>query len=141
MTTSAHRDPVLYTHAIAVPQAAIDELGHVNNSVYLRWVQEAITGFWRSIAPADLVAAQVWIAHRHEIVYRSPAFLDDQLTATVRVLRYSGVRAVFETRMTREDQAIAEVLSTLVCTDRETHALIRIRDDVARLFGVDNRLR
>jgi acyl-CoA thioester hydrolase len=48
----------------------IDENGHVNNVVYLRWAQDLGTGHWRSLAPPDAQAQWAWIALRHEIDYR-----------------------------------------------------------------------
>ena len=53
------------------PAAAdIDENGHVNNVVYLRWAQEMGIAHWRSLAPAEALAAWAWVALRHEIDYR-----------------------------------------------------------------------
>ncbi len=37
---------------IQVTPADIDRLGHVNNVVYLRWVQDAAVAHWRAAAPA-----------------------------------------------------------------------------------------
>ena len=50
----------------------IDENGHVNNVVYLRWAQDMGTAHWRSLAPADAQAQWAWIALRHEVDYRRP---------------------------------------------------------------------
>ncbi|MGA0607345.1 acyl-CoA thioesterase [Phenylobacterium sp. VNQ135] len=50
--------------------ADIDENGHVNNVVYLRWAQDMGTAHWRSLAPAEAQATWAWIALRHEIDYR-----------------------------------------------------------------------
>ena len=53
------------------PTAAdIDENGHVNNVVYLRWAQELGVAHWQSLAPADAQATWAWVALRHEIDYR-----------------------------------------------------------------------
>ena len=50
----------------------IDENGHVNNVVYLRWAQDLGTAHWRSLAPAGEQARWAWIALRHEVDYRRP---------------------------------------------------------------------
>ena len=53
------------------PQPAdIDENGHVNNVVYLRWAQDLGVAHWRSRAPAEALAQWAWVALRHEIDYR-----------------------------------------------------------------------
>jgi acyl-CoA thioester hydrolase len=48
----------------------IDEMGHVNNVVYLRWAQELATAHWASRAPAEEQAKWAWIVLRHEVDYR-----------------------------------------------------------------------
>ena len=52
--------------------ADIDENGHVNNVVYLRWTKDMAIGHWRSLAPSEAQATWAWIALRHEIDYRRP---------------------------------------------------------------------
>lgn len=65
-----------HTHQVAVGPGDIDHMGHVNNAVYLRWVQEATIAHWAAIARAERVGKLLWIALKHEIVYRKPSFLD-----------------------------------------------------------------
>lgn len=48
----------------------IDENGHVNNVVYLRWVQEMAVAHWRALAPAEEQDRWAWIVLRHEVDYR-----------------------------------------------------------------------
>jgi acyl-CoA thioester hydrolase len=50
--------------------ADIDENGHVNNVVYLRWAQDLGVAHWRALAPAEAQAQWAWVALRHEIDYR-----------------------------------------------------------------------
>jgi acyl-CoA thioester hydrolase len=50
----------------------IDENGHVNNVVYLRWAQDLATAHWRSGAPAEAQASLAWVVVRHEVDYRRP---------------------------------------------------------------------
>jgi acyl-CoA thioester hydrolase len=71
----------IHTLAITVQPADIDELGHVNNVVFVRWVQDAAVSHWRSLTSAEEQAAIVWVALRHEIDYRRPAFLGEPLRA------------------------------------------------------------
>ena len=46
-----------------------DELGHVNNAVWVRWIQDMATAHWEAVAPAKHQAAYVWVVTRHEIDY------------------------------------------------------------------------
>jgi len=63
----------------SVSPADIDEQNHVNNTVYLRWVQDVATAHWKALASADAQAAIGWIVLRHEIDYKSPAALGDEI--------------------------------------------------------------
>lgn len=47
----------------------IDRLGHVNNAVWVRWIQDVATAHWEAAAPPEHVAAYVWVVTRHEIDY------------------------------------------------------------------------
>ena len=47
----------------------IDELGHVNNAVWVRWIQDIATAHWEKIAAAEHQAAYIWVVVRHEIDY------------------------------------------------------------------------
>ena len=64
---------------VRVLPADIDELGHVNNTVYVRWVQDAATGHWRALASAESQAEVVWVVVRHEIDYKAPALPGDEV--------------------------------------------------------------
>ena len=47
----------------------IDELGHVNNAAWVRWIQEVATAHWQAVAPPEHRNAYVWVVIRHEIDY------------------------------------------------------------------------
>jgi len=64
---------------VPVLPADIDEQNHVNNTVYLRWIQDVATTHWKSLASAQSQAAIGWIVLRHEIDYKTPASLGDEI--------------------------------------------------------------
>jgi acyl-CoA thioester hydrolase len=47
----------------------IDELGHVNNAVWVRWMEVLATSHWRAIAAPEHRDAYIWVITRHEIDY------------------------------------------------------------------------
>ena len=112
----------------------IDFMGHVNNANYLNWVQEAVLSHWRKVAPPSAVAAHLWVALKHEITYRKPAFLDDRLIATSIAERVQGASAFFETVIRRGEEVVAEVKSRWCCLDAETLRPARIAEEIAALF-------
>jgi acyl-CoA thioester hydrolase len=123
-------------HPIRILPDDIDFMGHVNNARYLNWVQDAVVSHWRRFAPAEEVAAKLWVALRHEITYRKPAFLDDQVIASVVLEKVEGARAFYATLIKRGEDVIAEVKSSWCCIDAATMRPARIAKDViARFLG------
>ena len=45
----------------------IDELGHVNNAVWVRWIQDVATAHWYALATPEQHQAVIWVVIRHEI--------------------------------------------------------------------------
>jgi acyl-CoA thioester hydrolase len=64
---------------VSVVASDIDEQNHVNNTVYLRWVQDVATAHWRALASVEAQNAMGWIVLRHEIDYKAAANLGDEV--------------------------------------------------------------
>ena len=127
--------PTPFLVQIPVDPADIDFMGHVNNASYLKWVQDAVIDHWRSLAPAEAVAAHLWVALKHEITYRRPTFLGDEVMATVLLEKVQGARAFYETILRRGEEVLAEVKSSWCCVDATTLRPARLaRDVLARFF-------
>lgn len=84
--------PIVYEHALTVEAAHIDDNGHVNNVVYLLWVQDAVRAHWRSAADPAHQASLAWVVLRHEIDYLKPAFEGEAVVARTWVGADKGVR-------------------------------------------------
>lgn len=80
----------VFIHPLQIQAGAIDELGHVNNVVYLQWVQEAAAAHWQVLASENIRNQFLWVVIRHEIDYLAPAFLHDSLEAHTWVGDHSG---------------------------------------------------
>ena len=124
----------MFRHAIAIGPADIDHMGHVNNAVYLTWVQDAVVQYWEKVAPAEAVARHLWVALKHEITYRKPTFLHDIVVADVLADQVRGARAFFTTVLKRGEEVLAEVTSCWCCLDAATLRPARLAPDVADRF-------
>jgi len=124
--------------ALTVLPADIDELGHVNNIVYLRWVQDAAVAHWRVLAPAEAQAAVAWVVLRHEIDYSRAAVLGDELVARTWVGVASGLSFERHTEIVRlGDGRVLARARTLWCPiDMKSGRPRRVDDDLRRLFAV-----
>ncbi len=71
----------VFSRVITATPSDIDELGHVNNAVWVRWIQEVAVAHWDEVAAPAHHAAYIWVIVRHEIDYLRAAFAGDRLTA------------------------------------------------------------
>ncbi|MEG3126152.1 acyl-CoA thioesterase [Sphingomonas sp. GB1N7] len=124
----------VFLHAVSIRAEDIDHMGHVNNAVYLRWVQDAVVDYWTSVAPEGAVAAHLWVATRHEISYLRPALLGDTVVARVVTRSIRGARVFFDTVFERGVDVVASVTSTWCCLDSSTLRPSRLAIDVADRF-------
>lgn len=135
MTSAA----ITHLYPIAVEPADIDFMGHVNNASYLRWVQDAVIDHWRALAPAEAVARHMWVALKHEITYRRPAFLGDAPIAHVVLEHAQGARACYQTVIKRGEEVLAEVRSSWCCIDAVTRKPARLARELIERFVPDPR--
>lgn len=101
---------------VHVITADIDEMEHVNNTVYLRWVQDVATSHWRAVASEEAQAAFAWVVLRHEIDYKAPGSPGDELL--LRTWVGEATRLTFErhTQILRaKDQQLLAQARTLWC--------------------------
>jgi acyl-CoA thioester hydrolase len=105
---------------ITVQSADIDALGHVNNVVYLRWMQDAAAAHWEAAAPPELRALVSWVVVRHEIDYKAPAFDGERLVARTWVGEPAGAtwERYIEIRHSEGDRLLAKGRSLYAALDR-----------------------
>jgi acyl-CoA thioester hydrolase len=71
----------MFEMAVTAAPEHIDELGHVNNAVWVQWIQQVAVAHWRSAADPAHEAAYYWVVVRHEIDYLRPAVVGDRILA------------------------------------------------------------
>jgi len=123
-----------HRYPIGIDPVDIDFMGHVNNASYLKWVQAAVIDHWRALAPAEAVAGHLWVALKHEITYRRPGFLGDDVIATVLLEKVQGARAFYETIIKRGEDVLAEVRSSWCCVDAVTLRPARVAREIVQCF-------
>jgi acyl-CoA thioester hydrolase len=127
-----------YELPIDVQPEDIDELGHVNNVTYLRWVQEAATAHWRAVAtPADQEQLY-WVVVRHEIDYLHPAMPGDRIVARTWVGTATRIKFDRHTELLRErDRKPLARARTVWCPiDARTGKPTAVSADVRAVFSI-----
>jgi acyl-CoA thioester hydrolase len=129
----------IFVQRFAVAAADIDELGHVNNIVYLRYAQDIATAHWRTRAPRDMVDAFVWVVARHEVDYRAQLELGDDVEVRTWVddapRGPSWVRFV-EVYKADAKKPAAQIKSNWVMLDALTRRMKRVPPDLAACFMI-----
>jgi len=114
----------------------IDENGHVNNMVWLQWVQDIATAHWLSLAPPEHVEKYVWFVTRHEIDYRGNIVEGETVTARTFIPEPpQGARFVRCVDFTNEaGKTLVSVRSTWAMIDRATGRPLRVPPEVSEPF-------
>jgi acyl-CoA thioester hydrolase len=114
----------------------IDGLGHVNNVVYVRWIQEAAESHWDRLTAGSPPDGVVWVVLRHEIDYRLPVRPYDRVHALTWVAETAGVRSVRHVRILNSDaRVVAEARTTWCLVDAATGQPRRITADILALLS------
>lgn len=128
-----------FTLTITARPADIDELGHVNNAVWVRWIQDIAVAHWAAVAPADQQDAYVWVVTRHEIDYRGNVAAGETVMGETWVPEPpKGARFDRHVRFTGSDGRVkVEAVTTWALIDRATGRLLRVRPEMAAPFLED----
>lgn len=115
----------------------IDLLGHVNNVVYVRWIQDVAVAHWRELATEQEQARLLWLVVRHEIDYKRQTFLGDVVLARTWVGEASRRNFERHTELLREaDGRLLARARTLWCPiDKTTHRPVAVDDALRARFS------
>ena len=115
----------------------IDEQDHVNNTVYLRWVQEVATAHWRAVASGEAQENIGWVVLRHEIDYKAPAAFGDQIM--LRTWVGKATRLTFErfteVRRSSDGQLLSKARTLWCPINAHTGRPIRVPAEVRAQFS------
>jgi len=122
---------------VPIVAADIDEQNHVNNTVYVRWVQDIATAHWRAIASPEAQEAIGWVVLRHEIDYKTPATLGDEVV--LRTWVGKATRLTFERfteiRRKRDRQLLSQARTLWCPINTETGRPVRVSAKVHAQFS------
>ena len=69
-----------YSKTITIPSSAIDENGHVNNVVYVQWMQDIAVEHYASIGGIEAQGPDAtWVVRQHSVEYLLPAFEGEEI--------------------------------------------------------------
>lgn len=126
-----------FSYSIKVGVNDIDTLQHVNNVVYLGYVQEVAQAHWDTIASDEMKKKYSWVVLRHEIDYKNPAFLGDELVARTWVSSCEGVRSTRNVKLYQSvsGKLVVETKTIWCLLDAQTMRPKRIEQDIIDIFS------
>lgn len=127
-----------YEIPVTAVAADIDALGHVNNTVYVRWVQDAAIAHWSKLATSEMQKEIVWMVLRHEIDYKSAAKEGDNLILKTWIGTAEGLRFDRHTEILNNDRKLLVQARTVWCPiDPQTGRPKKVSADVRKMFSVE----
>ena len=125
-----------FTQTFTALPEHIDELGHVNNAVWVRWIQDMATAHWSAVARPEDQAAYFWVVVRHEIDYLGNIGPGEAVTARTWISDLpKGAR--FDRNVEFTDAAgkvIVRAKTTWAMIDRASGRIARVRAEIAAPF-------
>jgi acyl-CoA thioester hydrolase len=122
---------------VSVLPADIDEQNHVNNTVYLRWVQDVATAHWQAVASPEAQTSIGWVVLRHEIDYKTPAAFGDKIVLRTWVGKASRLtfERFTEIRRNGDLQALSNARTLWCPINAQTGRPIRVPAEVRAQFS------
>lgn len=128
---------VSYTYKLKVETQHIDTLMHVNNVVYLQWVNDISEKHWDILAKNGLKEKYVWVVLRHELEYLNEAVLGDELTLHTWIGESKGVKSVRHVEISKGETKLLKAASTWCLIDAKTLRPTRIKNDILDILNLD----
>ena len=120
----------------AVQPSDIDELGHVNNGVYVSWIQEAATEHWNGVADQSINEKYIWFCSRHEIDYKEQLYLKQDVDVRTWLGQPTGARfdRIVDIRAKGSSKTAVFAKTTWVLISKISGRPIRIQPEILSAF-------
>ena len=105
----------IYQQTIIVSPEVIDGNGHVNNTIYLHWMQDIVIAHssangWSPERYQEIKAG--WFARSHYLEYLRPTFASDQLMIRTWVSGFAKTRSVRQYQIDRHQMVIFQAFDS-----------------------------
>jgi len=124
----------LFEQKHIVTPEEIDEYNHVNNVVYVQWMQNISDAHWKELSKNVENIDYVWFVIRHEVDYKNQAVLGDEVTLRTWVGKTEGIRSIRHFEMYRGETLLVKSQTTFCLLDANTKKPKRITKEVTNLL-------
>ncbi|MFN0729402.1 acyl-CoA thioesterase [Polaribacter gochangensis] len=124
----------IFTYHHMVTKDEIDTLNHVNNVVYVQWIQDISTKHWNDLTKNSPDLHFVWVVTRHEIDYKGQALLGDKITFKTWVGETKGVTSVRHVEILKGNKLLVKAQTIWCMLHAETLKPARITESVLKVL-------
>jgi acyl-CoA thioester hydrolase len=128
----------VFGYEFTVPKSAVDQNGHVNNVVFVGWMQEAAVRHYEAMGGTEPTQAlgATWVVRSHLVEYLRPAYAGEQLRVETWVVNMRRVRSLRRYRFLRaaDGEVVARGETDWVFVDASSGAPRAVPPEVAGLF-------
>jgi acyl-CoA thioester hydrolase len=118
-----------------VKSSHIDELNHVNNVVYLQWIQDIANLHWTQLKKSEDTTDYVWVVIRHEIDYVGQALLGDSIVAKTWVGKTGGIRSIRHVEFYKNNKLIVKAQTMFCLVNSKSFKPTRITDQILMMLA------
>jgi acyl-CoA thioester hydrolase len=126
--------PIIHTFTVKVKPEDLDELNHVNNVVYIAYLQEAAISHWYSSVPQDVSDKIRWVVRKHEVEYLKPAKENDDLIIHTWISKFNGISSERHYEIRRGHELLVKAFTLWIALDSETMKPKRLSSGFSEYF-------
>jgi acyl-CoA thioester hydrolase len=112
----------------------IDDLNHVNNVVYVKWMDEVAFHHWAFLTKNYPLPEYIWVVARHEIDYKGQAVLGDEIIAKTWVGETKGFTSERLIEFYKDSILVAKSKTVWAMLDAKSYKPTRIRENVLKVL-------
>lgn len=122
---------------IIISKNDLDDLNHVNNVIYIHWVQEIAKEHWKSLVSNEIIKNYYWVLLEHQIKYLNPALLNDKIMIKTYIEKTEGIRSnrIVEIYNSNNDKLLVKSKTIWCLINAKTNKPNRITDEIRKAFN------
>lgn len=124
----------VFTLKITVSSKDIDTLKHVNNLVYVKWMDKIAIEHYAFLTKDNPLPQYVWVVTRHEIDYLKQATLGDKITVKTWVGETEGITSIRFMNFYKDNLLLVKAKTVWLMLDSKTLKPTRIRENVLKVL-------
>lgn len=124
----------VFTLKITVSSKDIDTLKHVNNLIYVKWMDKIAIEHYAFLTKDNPLPQYVWVVTRHEIDYLKQATLGDKITVKTWVGETKGITSIRFMNFYKDNLLLVKAKTVWLMLDSKTLKPTRIRENVLKVL-------